>query len=294
VPSADVQPGTLWIVATPIGTLGDLSPRALEVLREVDLILAEDTRRARALLAHFGLAAAGRLRSLHEHNEERKVEALLSDLAGGRSMALVSDAGTPVLSDPGFPLVRAARGAGVPVRSVPGASSFIAALAASGQPPLPAVLSGFLPARPGPRRRRIAELARCPWSMVVLLSPHRLGRELADLAEILGPERRATLLAEISKRHERAVTGTLEALAESGEAASPRGEYVVVVGPAAGATEASPEVGPEKVREEYRRALAGGLARREALRQAARRLGLGRREVFAVLAAGDGDEDEPG
>jgi 16S rRNA (cytidine1402-2'-O)-methyltransferase len=271
-------------VATPIGTLGDLSPRALEVLRDVDLILAEDTRRARALLSHFALTPGGRLHSLHEHNEERKVSGLVSALSEGTSMALVSDAGTPVLSDPGYALVRAARAAAVPVCSVPGASSFTAALAASGQPPLPAVLSGFLPARPGPRRRRIAELAGVPWTVVVLLSPHRLGRELADLAEILGPDRPSTLLAEISKRFERAVTGSLRELAASDEAAKPRGEYVVVVGPVIEAPVAVQEVGADTVVAAYREALAGGLERREALRSAARRCGLSRREVFAVLA----------
>jgi 16S rRNA (cytidine1402-2'-O)-methyltransferase len=218
---------------------------------------------------------------------------MLGALAEGTSMALVSDAGTPVLSDPGYALVRAARAAGVPVCSVPGASSFTAALAASGQPPLPAVLCGFLPARPGPRRRRIAELAGVPWTLVVLLSPHRLGRELADLAELLGPERPSTLLAEISKRFERAVTGSLSELAASGEAAQPRGEYVVVVGPASEAPVAAHEVGTDTVVAAYREALAGGLARREALRSAARRSGLSRREVFAVLAGvGDGGAGE--
>ena len=122
-------PGTLWIVATPIGSLGDLAPRAVEVLRGVELILAEDTRRARALLAHLGVAARGRLTSLHEHNEEARVAATVAALAAGRSAALVSDAGTPVLSDPGFPLVRAVRAAGLPVASLPGASAFTAALA---------------------------------------------------------------------------------------------------------------------------------------------------------------------
>ena len=271
-------------MATPIGTLGDLSPRALEVLRDVDLILAEDTRRARALLTHFGITAGGRLRSMHEHNEERKVSATLGALAEGTSVALVSDAGTPVLSDPGYALVRAARDAGAPVCSVPGASSFTAALAASGQPPLPAVLCGFLPARPGPRRRRIAELAGVPWTLVVLLSPHRLGRELADLAEFLGPDRPATLLAEISKRFERAFTGSLSELAASGEAAQPRGEYVVVIGPSTEVPTAAHEVGTDTVVAAYREGLAAGLERSEALRTAARRCGLSRREVFAVLA----------
>jgi len=130
VTDAAESPGTLWIVATPIGSLGDLAPRAAEVLRTVEVILAEDTRRARALLAHLGVAARGRLQSLHEHNEEARVAATVAALAAGRSAALVSDAGTPVLSDPGFPLVRAVRAAGLPVASLPGASAFTAALGA--------------------------------------------------------------------------------------------------------------------------------------------------------------------
>lgn len=281
--AADQSPGTLWIVATPIGTLDDLSPRAGRVLGKVDLILAEDTRRARTLLSHLGLPARGRLRSLHEHNEKRQVEALVEILRSGRSLALISDAGTPVLSDPGYLLVRETRNAGHKVCSIPGASSFTAALAAAGQPPLPAILSGFLPARPGPRRRRIAELAVCPWTLVVLLSPHRLARELADLAEIMGGRRRATLLAELSKIHERAVVATLDELAAGEEAANPRGEYIVVIGPGELEVKAL-EVTPEAVQSEYQKAVRDGLNRPEALRRTADRLGLRRRQVFDLLA----------
>ena len=289
MPPPEPNAGILWIVATPIGTLGDLSPRAGEVLGQVGLVVAEDTRRARALLSHLGLPARGRLRSLHEHNENAQVGALVEILKGGTSVALISDAGTPVLSDPGYLLVRAVRHAGLKVCSVPGASSFTAALAAAGQPPLPATLCGFLPGRPGPRRRRINELASCPWTLVMLLSPHRLGRELADLAEVLGGQRSATLLAEISKLHERAVVGNLAELATSAEAEHPRGEYILVVGPT-NEEDSLPDVGAESVRAEYQQALAGGADRKEALRTTARRLGLRRRVVFAMLAA-DNDDD---
>jgi 16S rRNA (cytidine1402-2'-O)-methyltransferase len=284
------NPGTLWIVATPIGSIGDLSPRAAEVLGAVDLILAEDTRRARRLLSHLGLVSQRRLRSLHEHNEEQQVPSLVEMIECGRSIAMVSDAGTPVLSDPGFQLVRAARVAGIRVCSVPGASAFTAALAAAGQPPLPATLCGFLPARAGPRRRRIAELTTAPWTLVVLLSPHRLGRELADLSDVLGSERRATLLAELSKLHERALVATLGALAESAEADDPRGEYVLVIAPVADEKVKAPAVSERAARTEYRGALAEGMDRREALRAAARRLGISRREVFA-LVGNDRDPD---
>jgi len=276
------NPGTLWIVATPIGAIGDLSPRAREVLSQVEVILAEDTRRARSLLSHIGLPSRGRLRSLHEHNEVRQVPALIESIRDGASLALISDAGTPVLSDPGFVLVRAAHDAGVRVCSVPGASSFTAAIAASGQPPLPATLCGFLPARKGPRRRRIEELATCPWTLAVLMSPHRLGRELDDLAEILGGDRQATLLAEISKLHERSIKASLGDLTKCSEVDHPRGEYILVVGPRDEGVEAS-EADPDVVRSAYRSAVSEGLERREALRRTARRFGLQRRQVFDLL-----------
>ena len=275
--------GTLWVVATPIGTLEDLGSRALRVLADVDLILAEDTRRTRRLLTHAGISAGGRLRSLHEHNERERIPGILEEIVGGRSAALVSDAGTPAISDPGYLLVRAARSANLRVCSVPGASAFTAALAAAGQPPLPAALVGFLPARRGPRRRRIAELSGWPGTIVVLLSPHRISAELADLAEELGGDREATLLAELSKLHERGSTGTLDELAGSDEVASPRGEYVVVIGPRTVDRAGAVAVDPESVNRAYRAAVADGLDRPSALRRVAAELGLRRREVYAVL-----------
>ncbi len=277
--------GRLWLVATPIGTLDDLSPRAAAVLAEVDLICAEDTRRTATLLRHLGIAAAGRMRALHEHNEAVRTAEVLERLLAGASVALVSDAGTPVVSDPGFLLVREARRHGLPVLSVPGPSAFVAALAASGQPPLPATMVGFLPGRPGPRRRKVAELADLPTTLVVLLSPHRLEAELRALAEGLGGERRATLLAELSKLHERAAEGTLAELASGDETSQPRGEYVVVVGPpAAGPPGGAPGVATRSaVRAAYEAAVTSGAGRADALRQAARVVGLPRRRVFEIL-----------
>lgn len=276
------QPGILWIVATPIGTLEDLGARAMKLLGSVDVILAEDTRRTRKLLSHAGLSAGGRLRSLHEHNEDERVAWVLDQIEDGREVAMVSDAGTPALSDPGFLLVRAARTKGLEVRSVPGASAFAAALAASGQPPLPAVLAGFLPAKSGPRRRQISKLADWSETLVVLLSPHRIARELRDLADGLGGDRPATLLAEISKRHERAVVGALEELSQSSEATTPRGEYVLVVGPV-DRSENVTTVTPDQASAAYHRAIGEGLDRRAALREASRRLGVSRRDFYAKL-----------
>jgi 16S rRNA (cytidine1402-2'-O)-methyltransferase len=279
--------GVLWIVATPIGTLDDLAPRAREVLAAVDLILAEDTRRIRSLLSHLGIRAGSRLHSLHEHNEAGMVAKVMAALGRGSSAALVSDAGTPVLSDPGFLIVRAARLEGVKVCSVPGSSAFTAALAASGLPPLPATLAGFLPRRQGPRRRRVNELAVVPWTVVVLLSPHRLAQELRDLAAGFGESRPAVLLAELSKVHERALCGTLDELASCPEGGHPRGEYVLVVGPSDDQPAAGHEPSLDEIRSAYQRAVAQGAERPAALRQVARSLGVSRRVVFAALVEDD-------
>lgn len=274
--------GILWIVATPIGTLDDFAPRAREVVESAELVFAEDTRRARLLLGHIGVAADRRLKSFHEHNETDRLPHALEILRGGGSVVLMSDAGTPVLSDPGYELVRAAREEDLQVATVPGPSSFTAALAASGQPPLPATLVGFLPGRSGARRSRIAEIATVPWTLVVLLSPHRLGAELKDLATGLGDDRPATLLAELSKMHERAIMAPLGELTRCREIDGPRGEYVVVVGPM-GAERGSRDVGPERIRAAYAIAIDAGLDRKEALKAVAKRLGVRRRDVFDSL-----------
>jgi len=279
----DTDCGTLWIVATPIGTLGDFSARAGQVLRQVGLVLAEDTRRTRRLLAGLDLKISGSLRSFHEHNESAVIPAVLQCLREGDDVAIVSDAGTPVLSDPGFELIRRVREEGLQIASVPGPSAFTAALAASGQPPLPAVLIGFLPPKQGQRRRRLAEPIMGQATTVFFLSPHRLGAELRDAAEILGDERPATLLVEMSKKHERAEMGTLGSLAAGREVQKPRGEYVLVIGPPPAETPSSHQPGPSEAREAYRAALDATGERREAMRTAARELRLGRREFYALL-----------
>lgn len=282
--------GALWIVATPIGTIDDLGVRARRVLASVDYILAEDTRVARALLSRVEVAAGRRLRSLHDHNERDRVPWAIGELRAGRSIAIISDAGTPAISDPGFVLVRAAREARIRICSVPGPSAFTAALAAAGQPPLPALLAGFLPPRRAARRRRIEQLASWPDTLVVLLSPHRLADELADLAAGLGEDREGTLLAEISKRHERGQTATLVELTRSPEALRPRGEYVLVVGPAVAPPSDEPTLAA--VRRIYDQAVASGLERREALRCTAARLGVGRREVYSKLLEAERKEHD--
>ena len=278
-------------MATPIGTLGDLPPRAQEVLSGVDVILAEDTRRVGRLFDLVGLRTVGRMLSCHEHNEADRVAQALAVLRDGRSVALVSDAGTPVLSDPGFVLVREARREGLRVASVPGPSAFTAALAASGQPPLPATLVGFLPPKAGARRRRVAELAALSWTMVILLSPHRLRDELRDLAQGMGFDRPATLLAELSKLHERGVKASLGELVEDDETTRPRGEYIIVIGPVE-PEQGGDEVPPQRVREVYDAGLEAGLTRKEAIKSTAASLGLRRRAVFDALVVDSSDTSD--
>jgi 16S rRNA (cytidine1402-2'-O)-methyltransferase len=272
--------GRLYVVATPIGNLGDLSTRAIALLGEVSLVLAEDTRQVRKLLTHFAIKTPAR--ALHEHNEAREVPALLALLTTGKDLALVSDAGTPLVSDPGYRLVRAARDAGVPVLAVPGPSAVTAAVAVAGLPPVPLTFAGFLPAKRGARDQALAALATLPHTLVLFLSPHRLAAELASCAGQLGPAREAALLAELTKLHERCVRGTLEELATRATTAPARGEYTLVVGPPA---VAPPNVTPTPAdaRATLDRALARGLALPEARRAAARELGISRSDLYTLL-----------
>lgn len=223
------NPGTLHVVATPIGNLGDLSPRALETLRAVDAVCAEDTRRTRQLLAHFGLERP--LIALHEHNEADAAAPLVARLLGGQSLALVSDAGTPLVSDPGFRLVRAAREAGVRVSPVPGASALVAALSVAGVPSDRFVFEGFLPAKSGARRERLRALAQETRTLVFYESAHRIEEALDDAAAAFGAERHAVLARELTKVFETVLDGPLHALCER-IAADPhqrKGEFVLLV-----------------------------------------------------------------
>lgn len=224
-----IQPGTLWVVATPIGNRDDLSPRACAVLRAASVVAAEDTRHSRPLLAHHGIATP--LTALHEHNEREAVPALLQRLAGGADVALVSDAGTPLVSDPGFRLVRAARAAGIRVSPVPGACAAIAALSVAGLPSDRFVFEGFLPARAQARRTRLQELADDPRTLIFYESSHRIVASLADMREAFGEWREAVLARELTKVFEIVIGEALGALAQR-VAADPdqqRGECVVLV-----------------------------------------------------------------
>jgi 16S rRNA (cytidine1402-2'-O)-methyltransferase len=202
--------GRLEVVGTPIGNLGDLTPRAREVLGSADLIAAEDTRRTATLLAAIGIS--GKLISLHEHNESSRIDALVAELKAGKTVALVSDAGTPLLSDPGYALVRAAAAAGIEVRAVPGASALTAALSIAGLPTDRLVFEGFLPARAGERRTALARLAVETRTLVLFEAPHRIAATLADLVHLFGAQRRAVIARELTKLHEAVYRGTLAEL----------------------------------------------------------------------------------
>jgi 16S rRNA (cytidine1402-2'-O)-methyltransferase len=221
--------GVLHVVATPIGHLGDLSPRALQTLRGVAAICAEDTRHTRQLLAHHGVEQS--LIALHEHNEAEQSERLVARLRGGESLALVSDAGTPLISDPGFRLVAAARAAGIRVSPVPGPCALIAALSVSGLPSDRFAFEGFLPARAGARRERLARLAGEPRTLIFYEASHRIEETLADAVAAFGPDRPAALARELTKLFETVLDGTIAALHARvvADADQRKGEFVLLI-----------------------------------------------------------------
>jgi len=221
-----MNPGTLYVVATPIGNLEDVTLRALRVLKEVGLIACEDTRRTRTLLAHFGIHAP--VTSYFEHNKLTKGPAILRALSEGKSVALVTDAGTPGISDPGFLLVKAAREAGVPVVPVPGPSAVIAALSAAGVPADRFVFDGFLPVKPGRRLHRLEALRDLEMTVVCYESPHRILASLEAIAQVFG-NREIVAAREMTKQFEEIVRGTASQLAERFAAGHVRGEFTLII-----------------------------------------------------------------
>ncbi len=268
------SPGTLYVVATPLGHLGDVSTRALEVLRAASLVACEDTRRTSHLLTTHGITA--KTTSFFEHNERWKGERILEALRRGRDVALVSDAGTPGVSDPGFRLVRDARAEGLPVVPVPGPSAAVAALSVSGLPTDRFFFVGFLPSRPSARRRDLGDLARVAATLVLYESPVRILGALSDMAAAFG-DRDAFLAREMTKLHEEYLRGRLLELRDRLAARDTiKGEIVVVV---AGASPAAPG-SSEPLEALYGRLVAEGKTRRQAVKEAARLLGLPAREVY--------------
>lgn len=280
----EVSAGHLYVVATPIGHLGDWSPRAQAVLTAVDRIAAEDTRTTGQLLAHFGIRTP--LVALHEHNEDRIAEALIREVAAGASLALVSDAGTPLISDPGFAVVRAARAAGVPVRAVPGACAAIAALSIAGLPTDRFVFAGFLPPKSAARRQALQMLRSESRTLILYEASHRIADCLQDAALVLGGERRACLARELTKRFEESCTASLAELNDwlAADHHRQRGEFVLVI---AGAAEESGDT------EDARRVLTillRELPASRAARVAAELTGVPRKTLYAwALQAHGGD-----
>lgn len=267
----------LYVVATPIGNLADLSPRARETLDRVAFVAAEDTRHTGQLLTQLGLHK--RLVSLHEHNEAERVGEVLAALGAGQDVALVSDAGTPLVSDPGFRLLAAVRAAGLPASPVPGPSAALAALSVAGLPSDRFYFEGFLPPRPAGRRRRLVELAARAETLIFFEAVHRIDASLADLADAFGPDRPAMLARELTKRHETLYRGSLAEVRQA-RAADPgghRGEFTLVVG----GCEAAPAVRDEEIRRVLG-VLAAELPPGQAARLTARLTGARRQLVYRL------------
>jgi 16S rRNA (cytidine1402-2'-O)-methyltransferase len=273
-----MTPGTLYLVATPIGNLADITHRALQVLRDVGLIACEDTRHTHKLLNHYNITT--KTISYHEHNEQQRAADLIERLKQGTSIAIVSDAGTPSISDPGFRLVRAAIENDIPIVPVPGPSALITALIAAGLPTDEFFFAGFLPARANARRARLTELQSVPGTLIFYEAPHRLAETLKDAYEILG-EREAVVARELTKLHEEIKRGRLSVLAvDYTEKTDIRGEIVVLIDRNVIAAAVTQAVSIATLVDQYE---PDGLDHRAALKKAARELGLSRAEAYRKL-----------
>jgi 16S rRNA (cytidine1402-2'-O)-methyltransferase len=274
--------GALVLVATPIGNLGDLSPRAVDVLRTADVIAAEDTRRTRTLLTHAGIPAAGRLRAVHAHNEHTEAARIVGLIREGARVAYVSDAGTPGVSDPGERLVRACVAEGLTVEVVPGPSAVLAALVLSGLPTTPFGFEGFLARKGAARAERIAAMKTARVTTVLFEAPLRVAATVVELRDALGAQRRAAVARELTKVHEEVLRGTLGELAEQVLERAPRGECVIVVGPAD--SDPTP-VGDSEIRSALKRFFDAGASTRDAAAGVAAELGVAKRRAYELAVA---------
>lgn len=268
--------GTLYVVATPIGNLEDITLRALRILGEVDRIACEDTRQTRKLLDRHGISKP--LVSYHEYNEQARAEELLSELEAGRNIALVSDAGTPLIADPGYRIVEQARARGITVTPIPGPSALISALSASGLPTDSFLFGGFLPAKKTQRRKLLEEMKAYPATLVFYEAPHRILETLSDIAEILGP-REVTLARELTKIHEEFLMGEASQLREA-LAKRPiiKGEITLMI-----AKGNPPAQVTNSMEDAFDKLIAAGVPRMEAMKTIARERGLSKREVYQKL-----------
>lgn len=278
--------GTLYIVATPIGNLEDITQRALRVLGEVDIVACEDTRRTRVLLNHFGIKT--RAISYHEHNERERAEQICKLLVSGKHVALVSDAGTPLINDPGFRVINAAIELNLPVVPIPGPAAFVSALVASGLPSDQFFFAGFPPARANARRVKLEELSAIPATLIFYEAPHRIAATLNDALEVLG-NRRAAVARELTKIHEEIVRGSLSHLIERfGNGLPVRGEIVLVISGAAvegGAPTGKTAPASRRLIERVNELETEGLEAKAALKKAARELGMKRDEAYRIIVA---------
>ena len=272
-----IHPG-LWLVATPIGNLEDLSPRGAAVLRASSMICCEDTRHSGSLLKRIG-ASPERLVVTNEHTEHDAIETVLTALASGATVSVITDAGTPAISDPGERLVQAAIAAGHTVYSTPGPVAFVMAAAMSGLPTARLAFDGFLPRSGAERRERLTEVARERRTTVLYEAPHRLERTLSDLAEVCGGDRPVVLAREMTKLHEEMWRGTMAEAVLHAQAVEPRGEYALVIGPA---VFASVDITDEEIVSELSKRLASGFTKRDAIDEVTAALGLPRKRVYTL------------
>jgi 16S rRNA (cytidine1402-2'-O)-methyltransferase len=276
------EPVPLVLAATPIGDPDDASPRLRRALETADVIAAEDTRRLRRLAATLGVTMSGRLVAVYDAVERSRCAALLAEVAEGATVLVVTDAGMPLVSDPGHVLVTQAVAAGLGVTVIPGPSAVVAAVAVAGIPVDRFCVEGFLPRKAGERRTRLAELAADPRALVLFEAPHRLAASLADIAAVFGDDRRAAVCRELTKTHEEVRRGTLAELAAWAATSQVRGEITVVV---AGASEIRQPVGDDVLATEVAERMAAGSTRRDAVDQVAAARGLARRVVYAAATA---------
>ena len=271
----------LVLVGTPIGNLGDLTPRARDTLAHAGVVACEDTRRTRALLSAAGISLAGkRLLAVHDHNEAERAAEIVELVRAGSRVALVTDAGMPGVADPGARVAGAVAAAGLPIEVVPGPSAVVAALAASGFPADRFVFEGFLPRKGGERRRRLEALATEQRTAVLYEAPHRLRATVDDLRAVCGPERRTAIARELTKLHEEMWRGTLGEAVEHLDATEPRGEYVVVLGGAP-----SPHVADEEIERALADHLAAGEDKKTAVAAVAAELAVAKRRVYQLALA---------
>jgi 16S rRNA (cytidine1402-2'-O)-methyltransferase len=279
--------GTLFVVATPLGNREDLSPRAAATLRAADVVIAEDTRTARRLLAEIGGGAAERpVLSCYDANEAARAAEVAEMLAAGKQIALISEAGTPLVSDPGFRIVAAAVAAGARVVPIPGPSAVVAALMAAGLPTDRFTFVGFPPRKGAARRRLFESVRRLPFTLVLYESPLRTAATLDDLGAVLGPDRRAVIARELTKPHEELVRGTLSALADRYRDDRPLGEITIVIeGAADEATAEEADMTDDELAERAAELIAGGLSTRDAADRLSTLTGRPRRDVYQMILA---------